>query len=202
MIGTTVLITDLAKLEEDLIVALKPLLPAIHSLCPNDKHWITGTDLPMFWRDRRFQVNLCLNSRQVNYCSDEDLNNLGFVKSSVEAGICFSHSPDSSFWNRLSEALDTDENNAYLRLFLSFSNNREDRWNDVWKRSSNYEIEVKEYHRAFPLMSDNRYKDLEGCKLFCLELSKRFFPREMYVLNACLTNWPSSEIWQFQKSFA
>ncbi len=199
LVGTTVLITDLAKLEEDLIKALKPLICEVEGLWEYDKHWIFGTNLPMFWRDRRFQVSLRLNnSRQVEICSQKDLINLGFADLDDD-GVMRSLHSESKFWNSIAEKLNKDEVNSFLHLFLSFSNNRIERWCDVWKRSPNYEIELKESEKAFGLMQDRKYKELEGVRLYSLELGKRFFPKNMFILNACLTNLPTSEIWQYHK---
>ncbi len=195
LVGTTVLVSGLDNLENDLISTFVRTFPELDSLWIKDKFWLLGTDLVMFWRTRNFQTSIKLfRKREVEFITKDALVELGFLKNNFEMD---SHITGNML-GRIQDELEENKNDCFLHILLGFSNDFSIQWNEEWKKEPDYAEQLREFEQYFYLMSQDKTEQFNKTREFSLILSKHFFPRKMFVHDACITNIPSPLIWQYK----
>lgn len=186
LVGRPVWISSLKHLEADLLCAFEDDFPSLTGLWENDKNWKWGSDLFYFKKGRQFQVSLRL--RDADFDSAADLSILEFINSRGE--LCVDDELTPGFWANMLKELSFEKDNSYLHLFLSHSDNPLEVW-DQGQRSAEEVEETRTYEPQWKMKDQ-----LQGTRMLCENIiSKYFFPRNMFVLNAAITNIPSSMIW-------
>lgn len=191
LVGKSVLINGLTSLEEDLLANLKPDYPYLNSLWTTDKNWENGTDLVFFWKTPMFQINILTEGVDtLTRVTLEQLIEMNYLKYSDDL-LCLDIDGDMEElgWTMFEECLDKEKENVYMHLFLHYSRNRNDHWDNKM-----YPPGVFDKIGVYFDSKDNTDR-MQRTRAFSEYLGSYFYPRNMYIHNACLTNVPSSLVW-------
>lgn len=188
LFGKTIHISSFDTLEQDLIAALKSEYPYIKGLWHKDKNWCAGTDLVKFWITPMFQVNLLVEGYDIpSGINIKNMLDLDFVKLvNGEIRINKEVDLDESEWRMFIQCLEEERSNLYMHLFLHHS--------EYFDKSFCFSPDIYKGHEFFDATTDSE-NIMERTQSLCLHVGKSFFPRKMYVIDACYTNIPSSILW-------
>lgn len=193
LIGRGIHIESLKTLENDLITEFKADFPGIKELWHKDKYWTEGTDLTGFWKSLRFQISLSVEGIDIPASvSDTTLIELAYLRE-VDANLEIDTSdlPDEG-WLHIKRYLEEAQNSLYLHLLLHPSGNVQDSW-------SCYSLPKETRDAIFKYLDSPEYENghpIEGRRYLSENIvGEVFFPRKMFIIDACLTNIPSPLVW-------
>lgn len=193
LIGKGIHIESLKTLENDLITGLKADFPGIKELWHEDKNWTEDSDLPGFWKSLRFQISLSVEGIDIPASvSDTTLIELAYLREvDAELVINTSELADDG-WLQIKSYLEEKQDSLYLHLLLYPSVNIQDSWNC-------YTLPKETRDAIFKYLDSPEYENghpIEGRRYLSENIvGEVFFPREMFIIDACLTNIPGPLVW-------
>lgn len=182
--GTWIPIESFETLEEDLLSAIQPAIPHIRGLCETDRNWLPESSLVTFLLRYSFKVNLVVDNFDIEPGPGKEILESLCILTEENGHLALE--PDWEEQTRLSfeRSLRENQNKLFLRLYMNHCDDLTVRWDRGKKNKEQIEEEHCYLHGSKHDSLYLVYRDLSRIA------GRHYFPRQMYVFDACYSNAP------------